>query len=108
MTVLVELLYVADCPNYRPLLAHLGDLLTRAGVHEPVRLVEVEGPERARTLRFLGSPTLRVDGRDVDPSAASRIDYGLQCRVHPTADGLRGSPPDDWVLDAVADAAGGR
>ncbi len=106
--MLVELLYVAGCPHYRSLLAHLVDLLVRAGVHEGVQLVEVKDPDSARTLRFLGSPTVRVDGRDVDPSAANRVDYGLQCRVYPAADGLRGSPPDDWVLDAVEDAAGSR
>jgi hypothetical protein len=37
----------------------------------------VDTPEAARALRFPGSPTVRVRGRDVQPEAEERTDYGL-------------------------------
>jgi hypothetical protein len=49
----------------------------------------------------LGSPTVRVEGEDVDPGAVARADYGLKCRrLYSTGEGLHGVPPDDWVLRA--------
>ena len=59
----------------------------------------------AERERFLGSPTLRVDGVDIDPGAGERTDYGLKCRLYPTNQGLRGAPPDEWVLDACSTPA---
>jgi ankyrin repeat protein len=55
----------------------------------------------AGVQRFLGSPTLRVNGRDVDPAAPSRDTYGLQCRIYQTPDGLSGTPADQWIVDAL-------
>ena len=51
---------------------------------------------------FLGSPTVRVDGRDVEPGAEQRQDFGMKCRLYATPDGLRGTPPDQWALDALS------
>ena len=69
-----------------------------------LRQRRVESDEAAQSERFLGSPTLRVEGVDIDPGAAGRSDYGLKCRLYPTEQGLRGAPPDEWVLDALRHA----
>jgi hypothetical protein len=58
--------------------------------------------EQAQRARFLGSPAIRVGGRDVDPGAARRSDFGLKCRICQTPEGLTGLPPDQWILDALA------
>jgi hypothetical protein len=50
---------------------------------------------------FLGSPTIRVDGRDVDPSYRDPADYTPRCRVYWTAAGLRGLPERAWVESAL-------
>jgi hypothetical protein len=101
----VELLYFDGCPSHEAFLPRLQELLERAGIDVPVEQRRVESDAAAQTERFLGSPTLRVDGVDVDPSAAERDDYALKCRLYPTTRGLRGEPPDEWVLDALARAA---
>ena len=100
----VELLYFAGCPNHDAFLPHLRHLLDRSrpGL---VRLVEVTDDADAQRLRFLGSPSVRVDGGDVEPGADERTGFGLQCRVYRTPDGLAGAPPDAWILTALrADA----
>ena len=63
--------------------------------------MRVEDADAAEAERFLGSPTIRVDGEDVEPSASERTDYGLECRLYETPDGLRGVPADEWVLRAL-------
>ena len=103
--VKIELLYFEGCPSHEAFVPRLQQLLARADVDAPVRQRRVESDAAARSERFLGSPTLRVDGVDVDPSAADRTDYALKCRLYPTADGLRGAPPDEWVLIALGQAA---
>jgi hypothetical protein len=97
----VEILYFDGCPNHEALLPHLRELLRRAGVDDPVVLRQVPDPGAAERERFLGSPTVRIDGRDVEPGAGERRDFGLKCRLYRTPNGLRGTPPDDWILDAL-------
>jgi len=97
----VEVLYFDGCPNHEPLLAHLGELLARAGLMTAVTLVEVPDHEAAQRQRFLGSPTVRVNGRDIEPGADTRTDFGLKCRLYRTPDGLGGTPPDAWIRAAL-------
>lgn len=53
-------------------------------------------------MRFLGSPTIRIGGRDVDPHTEERTDYGLSCRVFRTEAGIAGQPDERWLRDALA------
>lgn len=102
----IELLYFDGCPGHETLLARLHELLARAEVDARVLERRVESDEAAQRERFLGSPTLRIDGIDVEPGAAHREDYGLKCRLYSMPDGLRGTPADEWVLDALRRLAG--
>ena len=62
----------------------------------------METIEDAERERFLGSPSVRIDGRDIEPGTGQRTDYGLKCRLYRTEDGMRGQPPEEWVLAALA------
>lgn len=96
----IELLYFDGCPSYEVLLTRLRRFLDEDQIDEQIELRKVESPERAESERFLGSPTLRVNGRDVDPGAEARDDFGLKCRLYPTESGLQGTPPDEWIIAA--------
>jgi hypothetical protein len=106
--VRIELLFIAGCPSHAAFVPRLRRLLAEAGVEAPVLGISVESDLDAERERFLGSPTLRIDGVDVDASAAQREDYGFKCRLYPTPDGLRGVPADEWVLDALIRSVGER
>jgi hypothetical protein len=97
----VEVLYFDGCPNHEALLPHLRELLSSAGAATDIELVAVEDVDVAQRERFLGSPTLRIDGEDVEPGAEKRSDFGLKCRLFATPEGLRGMPADEWVLAAL-------
>jgi hypothetical protein len=94
MTARVELLYVEGCPGRRVLEARLRELVPQA----TLELRCIASDEDARRARFLGSPTVRVDGRDVEPGAEAREDFGLKCRLYPPAR----VPRDAWILEALA------
>lgn len=98
----IEVLYFDGCPSHEALLTRLPELMTQEGVEADIELKHIESVQEAERERFLGSPTLRIDGEDVDPTAAERTDFGLKCRLYATPDGLRGRIPDDFVLAALA------
>ena len=102
----VEVLYFDGCPNHDALLPHLRELLVSAGAPTRIDLIRVEDADAAARERFLGSPTVRVDGKDVEPGADERTDFGLKCRLFATREGLRGMPADEWVLAALRRTAG--
>jgi hypothetical protein len=106
--VKLEVLYFDGCPSHEALMPRLRMLMAQAGVDAPVALKRVESVEAAARKRFLGSPTLRVDGQDVDPTAGERTDFGMKCRLYPSPDGLRGTVPDEFVVAALTRARGAR
>jgi hypothetical protein len=78
----VELLKIPDCPGADIAYDRLREVLDGLGVGEAIRTIEIATEERARQLRFPGSPTLRIDGRDVEPSAERIGQYALACRLY--------------------------
>jgi hypothetical protein len=101
----VELLYFSGCPTYERVLPRLRELVAEAG-GDPAEIDtrRVETAEAAERDRFLGSPTVRVNGQDVDPGAANREDFGMKCRIYRSDEGQSPEPPDRWIRAALADA----
>jgi len=97
--VIVEMLHTEGCPHAAEYLPRLRRLVADAGVPpSAVRVRVVTDATEALRERFLGSPTIRVDGRDVDPCGHARRDYGLTCRLYAGPSRVSGTPPDDWVV----------
>jgi hypothetical protein len=101
-TMRVEVLYFDGCETYRATEKILREVLAREGVEADVALVEVDPDEEARRLRFPGSPTIRIDGRDLFP-VPKRPGYALGCRVYATREEPRGSPTPEMVRAALAE-----
>lgn len=97
----VELLWFAGCPSHGPARALLADVLAALSPGTPVNDVDASDPDTAERLRFPGSPTIRIDGEDIQPGFKDPGDYTPRCRVYPTPAGLRGVPPREWIADAV-------
>jgi hypothetical protein len=101
----VELLYFEGCPNHHGARELVERVAAEVGVTPDVRLVEVPTPEAAEQMRFLGSPTIRVNGRDVEPAADERDQFRLACRVYGADDGgFSGQPAEAWVRAALVEA----
>jgi hypothetical protein len=102
----VEILTFDGCPNRSGAVALVDRVLSETGIAASVEVVDVSDPEMAAALRFLGSPTIRVDGQDVEPGAAERRGFALACRVYRTEAGLQGQPDARWLAGALARSAG--
>jgi copper chaperone CopZ len=98
----VEVLYFEGCPNHAPAVQLAREVLAALGLTGTVEEVEVKNREDAMRLRFLGSPTVLVNGVDVEPSARTRTDFGFCCRTY-NGEGL---PVRELVAQAMSDASG--
>lgn len=102
----VELFYFDGCPTYLEAEENLRTVLDGEGVDAGISLVAVNTDEEARRLRFPGSPTIRIGGRDLFP-VSERSRWGLACRVYPTPEGPRGAPTPEMLRAALGRIGGG-
>jgi hypothetical protein len=96
--VKIEMLFWEGCPSHPEALELLQDVLRERGIEEPIELREVFTLEDAVEHRFPGSPTIRIDGRDVDPAGATDPP-ALTCRVYRLPDGRPSPVPSRQQLE---------
>jgi hypothetical protein len=96
--VKIELLYWEECPSYPEANALLEEVLEEYGIRAPIEMREVRTRDEAVELAFPGSPTIRVDGRDVDPVGATSPP-ALACRVYRLPDGRPSPVPSRQQLE---------
>ncbi|RJX28415.1 MAG: hypothetical protein C4525_16825 [Desulfarculus sp.] len=73
----VELLVVPGCASREPLEGRLSELLNELAPEASFLTTVVDTPERAQELRFPGSPTVRINGLDLEPEADRALNFGL-------------------------------
>jgi hypothetical protein len=99
---------VAGCPNRDAAIALVYRVCTQLGSPVELRVVDIPDQQAAEQARFLGSPTIRVDGRDVEPGAEECVEYIHSCRLYRGQHSLRGLPDPHWVHQALRTAQAGR
>jgi hypothetical protein len=76
-------------------------VIAETGVPVDLTVIDVTTESQAAKHRFLGSPTVRVDGLDVEPGSNGSTDFTLDDRVYRGPRGLQGWPEARWVRDAL-------
>ena len=100
----VELLFWDGCPSHPQALADLRAAMADVGLDPDTVLVrEVDTDQRAERERFVGSPTIRVDGEDVEPPGEEPV--GLTCRVYRLRDGRISPTPDPETVRVALENA---
>ena len=104
----IEILYFAGCPNHAAAVDRVREVLKMEDVSADLVETEVNDSESAAQAGFLGSPSIRVDGLDVEPAARDAHSFGMTCRTY-INDGQRsGVPPHEWIRAALREAKGSR
>ena len=96
-----ELLYFDGCPSWRNALAEFELALKSLGLSRDINLVHIGTDTEARVNRFVGSPTIRIDGEDLFP--VDHTDFALGCRLYTTPEGMRGWPSSEMIRTALAE-----
>ena len=102
----VQLFYFDGCPNHAPALERLKQILRQEGLPEHVEEINVTSPERAEALAFLGSPTIKINGMDVELEARTSQAYAVACRTYRNAGKQDGLPDEEMIRTAVREAQG--
>jgi hypothetical protein len=99
----IELLWWEGCPSTETALTELRAALDDVGLNEAeIRTREIQTDDEAAELRFAGSPTILIDGRDLVDAGGQPI--GLSCRVYRTRDGRISPTPDpDDLREALCE-----
>lgn len=100
----IDVLYFEGCPNHEPTMALVREVVQSLGLEASIREVEVRDADEAVRLRFFGSPTIQVNGQDIDPDVRGSADYSFSCRMY----GGSGSPPRALVERALREGAESR
>lgn len=99
----IRFLYFEGCPNSEPALNLLKEVLNEKGIKGEIELIEIESEEDAYRYKFLGSPSIHINGKDIEKER--RNDEPLYgCRVYKTIDGYSGIPSREMILYAINEA----
>lgn len=101
-TLQVDVLTFEGCPNSDAALERVREAVVIAGATAEIRTVEVRDAQDAIARRFLGSPTVQIDGEDAEREARRRTDYGFMCRTYRASDGsVTGAPSVGLIAEAI-------
>jgi hypothetical protein len=110
----IEVLYIEGCPYHRLAVDEIADELRAHKINASVEELEVTDSTMAEELRFLGSPSIRIDGLDIEPEARKVQSFGFGCRTYSDSAGRRSGLPAiglirQALLEAsISEAAAGR
>jgi hypothetical protein len=99
-TMRIQFLYYEECPSHEAGLQRLGEVMSAEGIDAPIEIVKVETEAQAEALRFIGSPTILIDGADIVPSSGEAL-YRLTCRTYRLEDGRFSPLPSAAMIRAA-------
>ncbi len=99
----IEIFYFSGCPSHLPTVSRVREALENEGVLAKPTEIEVSdtGAER---LGFLGSPTIRIDGLDIEQKARGSREVGWMCRTYTHCGQREGVPPTELIQAAIREA----
>jgi hypothetical protein len=100
----VEVLAFPGCPNRAAAIALAERVCAELAGNAEIQVRDICDQQAADQARSLGSPTIRVDGRDVEPGAEDCVEYLHSCRLYQGEHSLRGLPEEAWLRQALQDA----
>ena len=96
----IEVLNLDGCPHIQETLNRVHRAMTSSGLRCPIIETKADYFEAAQSLQFVGSPSVRVNGIDIEAAARARTDFGIMCRRYDA----NGVPPESLILSAISTA----
>lgn len=96
----IEFLYFEGCPSYKQALENLRTVLQEEGIKAELELINVDSPEKTDNAGFYGSPSIRVDGIDLENKTGT---YSYACRIYEIGGKTSGVPSKDYIRERLSD-----
>ena len=100
----MEVLAFPGCPNRAAAITLAERVCVELAGNAEIQVRDICDQQAADQARSLGSPTIRVDGRDVEPGAENCVEYLHTCRLYQGEHSLRGLPEEAWLRQALQEA----
>jgi len=104
----IELLWFDGCPNHLAAEALVREVMDQLGIIADIHRREVPDESIGILVGFPGSPTIRVNGQDVEPGFTACDDCTPRCRVYFAEGRMTGLPAREWVVAALRTLANKR
>jgi mercuric ion transport protein len=103
----IEVLYFEGCPNHLPAIERVRETLKSLGRQDEIHQVEVHTQSDAEAMAFVGSPSIRINGADIEPWARTTEAFGLSCRTYLDGSHRRGVPSRELLRRAIIEGIPG-
>jgi len=100
----IEVLYFGGCPNHTPAMEIVRETLDSLGRHDEIHQVEIHTQAEAEAIGFVGSPTIRINGSDIERWARIAQEFGLSCRTYVNGSHYGGVPSRELLRRAITEA----
>lgn len=98
----IQLLHTEACHSYQEALVGIKEALKELGLSAELEVILLDSPEKARAYKFLGSPTIKIDGIDLEPELEASANFSLNaCRTYIYEGSLYHYPPKEMLLEAL-------
>ena len=98
--MIIELLYFNSCPSYKQALANIRAALKEKNLQAELIMVNVESEEKAQKVGFQGSPSVRINGKDLEGRDEG---FSFSCRLY-TMNGKPAVAPSKEAIIAKIDS----
>jgi hypothetical protein len=103
--VRIEILVFDGCPNARAAEELVRRTVDELAIDANVVILNVEDDHDAVAKRFLGSPSIRINGKDIEIEENAATQYSMRCRVYRIETGHTGVPSKELILKAIQTSA---
>lgn len=101
----IELLIFDGCPNHELAEKLVRQSLEELGIVAQIEIINVANDDDAVAKRFLGSPSIRINGKDIEIEEDEQTQYSMSCRVYATDEERSGVPSKDLLLNKLREAS---
>ena len=98
----VQLLHTESCHSYQEALVGIKEALKELGLSAELEVILMDSPEKARDYKFLGSPTIKINGLDMEPELEAAENFSINaCRTYIYEGSLYHYPPKEMLLEVL-------
>ncbi|MCH8026565.1 MAG: DUF2703 domain-containing protein [candidate division Zixibacteria bacterium] len=97
----IELLVFDGCPNSEPTEKLIRETMSELDADGKIEVVTVVDNDDAVAKRFLGSPSVRVNGKDLEIEEDATTQYSMRCRIYRTDESQSGLPSKEVLIKAI-------
>lgn len=100
----IEIIVFDGCPNSEPTEKLVRETVGELGIDAEIEVINVIDNEDAVAKRFLGSPSIRINGKDLEVEEDELTQYSMRCRVYRHGGSQSGVPSKDLLKSTISAA----